>query len=67
MSDSFDSIRNQTDSPSLLKNKFIKITMKENSGIQNSHDIILENRFTLTDSAKTKDIPSLELSSINIG
>ena len=44
---SFDSIRNQTD-------KFIKITMKENSGIQNSHDIILKIRFTLTDSAKTK-------------
>jgi len=60
---SFDSIRNQTDSPSLLKNKFIKITMKENSGIQNSHDIILENRFTLTDSAKTKNIPSLDLPS----
>jgi hypothetical protein len=56
---SFDSIRNQTD-------KFIKITMKENSGIQNSHDIILENRFTFTDSAKAKNIPSLDLPSINI-
>lgn len=63
---SFDSIRNQTDSPSLLKNKFIKITMKDNSGIQNSHDIILENRFTFTDSAKAKKIPSLDLPSINI-